>query len=549
MPDPAVLLRSAALDGTVTDVLVDAGTVAAIGPDLPAPGGAQVVDLDGRVLLPGLWDAHVHFDQWTLARTAPRSRAGPLRGRGVALVAARLRTDPPEPGTVLVGHGFRDALWPDAPHRDLLDPVTGAVPVVLVAADLHCCWLNSAAAARYGMADHPTGLVRERDWMPIMIDVRSTVLDRWCAEAGRAAAARGVVGIVDYEAPWQLDAWTARIAGGADALRVVASVWPEALDGSDGPIARGLRSGDVVPGTGGLLTMGPLKVVTDGSLNTRTACCDDPYPGLTGAQARGVLLVAPDELLPLLRRAARHGIGAAVHAIGDRANALVLDTFAALATTAGVGDAAAPGRRIEHAQLLRDVDPARFAALGVVASVQPAHVLDDRDVADRLWAGTHRPRLPLPHVARRRRRDRSRLRRARGAARPVDHDRGRGAPQRRRPAVVASRAGDPAAGRARRVHGARRPGARGPPRRPVRHRPGPGRGARRDPAHHAGGRHAARRPLDPPRRDLTPGVPDGVSWCRPPRRSPPARRPRPSPGPHPGCRGSPRAAGHAASPR
>ena len=387
MPDPAVLLRSATLDGSVVDVLVADGVVAGIGSGLPAPAGAEVVDLDGRVLLPGLWDAHVHFDQWTLARR--RLDLGPAgsAAEATALVAARLRADPPEPGTALVGHGFRDALWPDAPHRDLLDPVTGDVPVVLVAADLHCCWLNSAAAARYGMADHPTGLVRERDWMPIMIEVRSTVLDRWCAEAGRAAAARGVVGIVDYEAPWQLDAWAARIAGGADALRVVASVWPEALDGSDGPIARGLRSGDVVPGTGGLLRMGPLKVVTDGSLNTRTACCDDPYPGLAAAQARGVLLVAPDELLPLLWRAARHGIGAAVHAIGDRANALVLDTFAALATTAGVGDVAAPGRRIEHAQLLRDVDPARFAALGVVASVQPAHVLDDRDVADRLWAG------------------------------------------------------------------------------------------------------------------------------------------------------------------
>ena len=253
MPDPAVLLRSAALDGTVTDVLVDAGVVAAIGPDLPAPGGAQVVDLDGRALLPGLWDAHVHFDQWTLARR--RLDLGPARSaaEAAALVAARLRTDPPEPGTALVGHGFRDALWPDAPHRDLLDPVTGAVPVVLVAADLHCCWLNSAAAARYGMADHPTGLVRERDWMPIMMDVRRSgrLLDRWCADAGRAAAARGVVGIVDYEAPWQLDAWAARIAAGADALRVVASVWPEALDGSDGPIARGLRSGDVVPGPAG----------------------------------------------------------------------------------------------------------------------------------------------------------------------------------------------------------------------------------------------------------------------------------------------------------
>jgi predicted amidohydrolase YtcJ len=374
-PDGAVLLRAATLHGTVTDVRIDGGTITAVGPDLPA-AGAEAVDLDGRVLLPGLWDAHVHFDQWTLARR--RLDLGPAASAAgaAALVAARLRVDPPEPGTALVGHGFRDALWPDVPHRSLLDAVSGPVPVVLVAADLHCCWLNSAAAARYGMADHPTGLVRERDWIPIMTDVRSApahLLDRWAADAARAAAARGVVGVVDFEAPWQLDAWVTRIAAGADGLRVVASVWPEALDGPDGPLARGLRSGDVIPGTRGLLTMGPLKVVTDGSLNTRTAYCHDPYP----AGAHGVLLVPPEELVPLLRRAAAHGIEAAVHAIGDRANELVLDAFAA----SGVAG------RVEHAQLLRTGDPARFAALGVVASVQPAHVLDDRDAADRLWAG------------------------------------------------------------------------------------------------------------------------------------------------------------------
>ena len=266
----------------------------------------------------------------------------------MALVADRLRADPPEPGTALVGHGFRDALWPDVPHRALLDAVSGPVPVVLVAADLHCCWLNSAAAARYGLADHPTGLVRERDWIPVMTDIRSVPaarLDRWAADAARAAAARGVVGIVDFEAPWQLDAWADRIAGGADALRVVASVWPEALDGPDGPIARGLRSGDVVPGTGGLLSMGPLKIVADGSLNTRTACCHDPYPGPDGGC--GVLLVPPGELVALLRRAAAHGLDAAVHAIGDRACELVLDAFEATATTG----------RIEHAQLLRAATP------------------------------------------------------------------------------------------------------------------------------------------------------------------------------------------------
>ena len=212
-----------------------------------------------------------------------------------------------------------------------------------------------------------------------------TVLDRWCADAGRAAAARGVVGIVDYEAPWQLDAWAARIAGGADALRVVASVWPEALDGSDGPIARGLRSGDVVPGSRGLLTMGPLKVVTDGSLNTRTACCDDPYPGLTGAAGprRAAGGTGRAAAAPAPRRPARDRRGGARdRRPGQRARAR------RLRGPHGHGAAArSTSRRIEHAQLLRDVDPARFAALGVVASVQPAHVLDDRDVADRLWAG------------------------------------------------------------------------------------------------------------------------------------------------------------------
>ena len=94
---PAVLLRSATLDGAVTHVLVDDGVIAAIGPDPAPPAKAEVVDLDGRVLLPGLWDAHVHFDQWTLARR--RLDLGPARSAAEAteLVATRLRTDPPEP--------------------------------------------------------------------------------------------------------------------------------------------------------------------------------------------------------------------------------------------------------------------------------------------------------------------------------------------------------------------------------------------------------------------------------------------------------------------
>ncbi len=127
-----------------------------------------------------------------------------------------------------------------------------------------------------------------------------------------------------------------------------------------------------------LLSVGRFKILTDGSLNTRTAYCYDEYPGLEGRpQSRGVLTVARDELWPLMRLAAEAGIEPAVHAIGDHANSLALDAF----------DEVGCSGRIEHAQLLDRADYARFAALGVVASVQPEHAMDDREVADRYWAG------------------------------------------------------------------------------------------------------------------------------------------------------------------
>ena len=376
------LLRAARLAGALVDVLVEDGVLAAIGPRLDPPSGAETVALDGRTLLPGLWDNHVHFDQWALARQRLDLSGAASAAEVVRLVEQRLRTDPPAPGAPLVGAGFRDALWTDRPHRELLDAGSGTVPVVLISADLHCCWINTGAAQRYGFAEHPSGVLRESEWHPVMDRINElpgSVLDRYAAEAAAAAAARGVVGIVDYEWPWQLDAWAARIAGGTTQLRVVGSVWPSHLDR---PIARGLRTSDEIPGTGGLLTMGPLKVISDGSLNTRTAYCHDPYPGLeNSAHPWGMLLVPPDELQSLLSRATAAGLDCAVHAIGDHANTFALDAFAA---TGARG-------RIEHAQLLVPDDLSRFASLGLVASVQPEHAVDDRDVADRYWADrTHR---------------------------------------------------------------------------------------------------------------------------------------------------------------
>ncbi|MFD7024944.1 amidohydrolase [Promicromonospora sukumoe] len=364
-------------DGLV-DVLVRDGAVVTVGPaGRVGDGGVERVDLGGRFVMPGLWDAHVHLTQWALVRRRLDLSGARSAAEAVALVRDRLAEGPPEPGTALVGYGFRDGLWPDAPTADLLDAVAGEVPVVLVSGDLHCAWLSTAGLRFAGVGAHPTGLLREGEWLPLAAVVDRApdhLADAWVADAAAAAAARGVVGVVDLEITDNLTAWRRRFAAGFDALRVRSGVWTPWLDDV---LAEGLRSGDVLPGTGGLLEQGPFKVVTDGSLNTRTAYCHDPYPGLTGAEAHGILSVPPAELVPLMARAVAGGLRCAIHAIGDHANTLALDAFAA---TGALGS-------VEHAQLLDPADLARFAELGVVASVQPEHAMDDRDIADRHWAG------------------------------------------------------------------------------------------------------------------------------------------------------------------
>ena len=363
------------LDADHIAAIVPAGHETPAGSGTPA-GGEERVDLDGRWVVPGLHDRHVHASQWAMV-----SRRLDLSGAVSATAVAQLVEASVARGDrEVIGFGYRDGLWADAPTRAVLDAVSGDVPVVLVAADLHACWLNSAALRRHGVEAlaGASGLLREDDCFRLVReidDVADDVLDGWVADAAARAAARGVVGIVDYEMRWNLDDWSRRAASGAGPLRVAFGIYTQHLDRA---IAEGLRTGDAVPGTGGLVTVGGYKVITDGSLNTRTAWCFDPYPGL-GADEHpyGLATVSYDELVPLIRRAFDAGITPAVHAIGDRANARVLDAFEAVGCTGS----------IEHAQLLRRDDVARFAALGIVASMQPEHAMDDRDVADRYWAG------------------------------------------------------------------------------------------------------------------------------------------------------------------
>jgi predicted amidohydrolase YtcJ len=370
-------------EGLPVDVHLDGGLVRAVVPagSRRLADGARRIELAGRWVVPGLWDRHVHMAQWAMA--ARRIDLGGVASAAEAaeLVAASVRTGADE----VIGMGYRDGLWPDRQSIALLDRVAGDVPVVLVSGDLHSCWVNSAAARRHGLLDEAgeSGVLREEDCFRLvreLDDVADQVLDAWVAAAARAAAARGVVGIVDYEMRWNRDDWARRAANGIDALRVRFGVYTQHLERA---AEVGLRTGDVIEGTGGLVRVGGYKVITDGSLNTRTAWCVDPYPGLAPDEhPYGVANVPYDELVPHLRRAREIGLDPAVHAIGDRANERALDALESVQPSGWRGRAA-----IEHAQLLRHQDVDRFARLGIVASVQPEHAMDDRDVADRYWAG------------------------------------------------------------------------------------------------------------------------------------------------------------------
>lgn len=355
----------------MAEVTIRDGRIASIGTPQPDHPG-EVVNLDGRYLVPGLWDSHVHFTTWVQNQHRLDVSAAHSASHAASLVGDRLRAESDSTDT-LVGYGFRDALWLDTPSGEVLDEIAPHRPVVLIAGDYHCVWLNTAAKRRYGLDS--AGLLQETDAFALQrmlaADAADAAVlpDSAVPDAAAFAASRGVVGVVDFEMADNIQVWKSRIDAGVDALRVRAGFYPELLDTM---IQRHVHSGTVIPGTDGLLSVGSLKVISDGTLNTRTALCHDPYPD-TGDY--GVNTVPPAELNALLTRAKAHGFNAAVHAIGDHANTLALDAFEATGAHGSV----------EHAQLLTDADVDRFAALGIVASMQPEHAMDDRDVADALW--------------------------------------------------------------------------------------------------------------------------------------------------------------------
>jgi predicted amidohydrolase YtcJ len=346
------------------DVFVEDGTVRELGHGLDHPAGIEEHDADGRWLVPGLWDHHVHLAQWTARRDRLDLGGTTSPDEAVARVAERLATR----RGPLVARGHRTGTWADQPTVAALDAVAPDVPVVLISGDAHHAWLNSRALQTLGLPAR-VGVVAENEWYEAHTRIDAVLEPDLSPAAYRVtleeAAALGVVGVVDLERGQSAADWEERDSP----LRVRVATY---ADGLDAVIGTGLRTGDVLPGSPAAITMGPLKIISDGSLNTRTAWCCEEYADGSGAGAPNQ---TSEELLALLERAHANGLEVATHAIGDRA---LVEALAAY-------DATGAGGSVEHAQLVRRDALARLARLGLRASVQPAHLLDDRDVTELCW--------------------------------------------------------------------------------------------------------------------------------------------------------------------
>lgn len=380
-----MLLRSVRLVGIgasapvePVDVRLTRGRVAAVAPRLDPGRGEEAWHLDGRWLTPGLWDAHVHLGQWARQGTRLDVSGTSDRDEAPARVAAASGVG------LLVGGGYRPATWPQPPTVSGLDQVSGSRPVVLVSGDAHAGWLNTAALRMVGLSERDDPVV-EAEWfavLPRVLAIEDAQVGPGAYRAAlTAAAALGVVGVCDYEFERGFDAWRDRYASVGVPLRVRTSTYPVDLDTA---LAAGLHTGRALGDP--LVTMGSLKIISDGSLNTRTAHCCEPYPG----GGHGVQNVPADELAALLGRARSHRLDVALHAIGDAAVALAVDAFE---RTGAKGS-------IEHAQLVRPAELTRMSGLGLIASVQPAHLLDDRGVTAAIWGDERASRsFPLRSLA------------------------------------------------------------------------------------------------------------------------------------------------------
>ncbi len=378
---------------TIVYVGPDAGAARFIGPD------TQVVDLAGRMLLPGFQDAHVH-PVWagvTLLSIALHDLETPEQY--VAAVAAYAAAHPDAPW--LLGAGWLLSSFPGGiPDRRLLDAVVPDRPVAISSADGHSLWVNTRALDLAGITrdtpDPPGGRIdRDASGEPVgalqegagdLVYAKAPAITPEQAEAGLRTALSvlngfGITSFQDASAPVSgkeafrsLDAYRAFDARGELSARVVASLWWERSEGGE-QLERLLRARQDY--TGGRLRATTVKIMQDGVLENHTAALLEPYLG--GVGGRGMPMLEPELLSRVVTRLDREGFQVHFHAIGDAAIRQCLDAVEAARRANGARDAR---HHISHLELIDPADVPRFRRLGVVANFQPLWAFADAYIVD-----------------------------------------------------------------------------------------------------------------------------------------------------------------------
>jgi predicted amidohydrolase YtcJ len=356
-----------------------------------AAAGALRIDVPEGVVLPGLVDAHAHLLGLGLARGSLDLAGTRDLDELVERVRARERELPA--GRWLQGRGWDQNGWPDPrfPHRRSLDEAVPGRPVYLVRVDGHAAFVNAAALRASGIGrdtPDPSGgkILRDESGEPtgVLIDNAMALVrvpapsleERKAAlyEAMRLAAEAGLTGVHDMgNDPVTLAAFGALAAEGRMPVRVYAMLAAGALATPDGGP---LLAPQLPTQPAGRFTLRGVKLFADGALGSRGAALEQPYSDEPGN--RGLLLMSPEALCEAVDRAGVLGLQAAVHAIGDRGNRVVLDCVERLGR-----EGRPPVRpRIEHTQVLAPDDVERIARLGVIASMQPTHATSDMPWAE-----------------------------------------------------------------------------------------------------------------------------------------------------------------------